>query len=206
MNVLLTDLLTCPRCGPGYGLILLVDHAESHRVLEGSLGCANCSLRYAVRGGFADLRGGGAGQPDRLPPEPGADAEAAYRLAALMGVSEGPGFVLVVGPGAGLASGLAELLPELEVVAVAGSLESQGETRGISRLAYRGQLPFRTGSMRAVALTGEASSALEEGARVLAGGGRLVLEPAPAGVAERLRSLGLEVVAADSGTVVAARD
>ena len=56
MHLLLTDRLTCPRCGPEFGLVLLADRLEDRRVLEGALGCPNCRDRYPVRDGFGDLR------------------------------------------------------------------------------------------------------------------------------------------------------
>ncbi len=204
MNVLLTDVLSCPRCGPEFGLILLADRVERRRVLEGRLGCANCRERYGVRGGFGDLR-----VPRERGPAPeldGEGGEAAYRLAALMGVSEGPGFSLVVGPGARLASGIADVVPELEVVGVHAGLAAWEEERGVSRLAVEGRLPFHTGSMRAVALTGDAvESHLDEAVRVLVADGRLVLDPAPGDVRERVESLGMGVVVGEGGTLVAVR-
>ncbi len=84
MHILLTDVLSCPRCGPAHGLILLADRIAERRVLEGILGCPNCRARYAIAGGFADLRrpiDEAAAQdaaaaeaavpgPDRAPPTP----------------------------------------------------------------------------------------------------------------------------------------
>jgi uncharacterized protein YbaR (Trm112 family) len=98
MHLSLTDILTCPRCGPEFTLVLLADRVEDRRVLDGSLGCANCRERYPVHDGFADLRPPPAGPlPDAgAGPRPGPQDEA-YRLAALMGVTQGPGFVLVLG-------------------------------------------------------------------------------------------------------------
>lgn len=70
MDVGLSDLLTCPRCGPGYGLVLLPYEASDRRVRTGVLGCANCRERYPVEEGVADLRvpragaGGSGGGPD----------------------------------------------------------------------------------------------------------------------------------------------
>lgn len=56
MHLLLTDRLTCPRCGPTFGLILLADRMVERRVLQGTLGCPNCRDSFTVRDGFADLR------------------------------------------------------------------------------------------------------------------------------------------------------
>lgn len=51
MHLLLTDILSCPRCGPEFGLILLADRIEARRVLAGILGCANCRSKYPIREG-----------------------------------------------------------------------------------------------------------------------------------------------------------
>jgi len=95
MHIALTDHLTCPVCGPEHGLILLADRIEERRVLEGTLGCPACRERYPIVGGLADLRPRPAG------PLPGPESaptlgpqDRAFRLAALMGVAEGPGFLL----------------------------------------------------------------------------------------------------------------
>ncbi len=205
MNVLLTDVLSCPRCGPEFGLVLLADRVEGRRVLEGRLGCPNCRERYEVRGGFGDLR---PPRPDRSPEEVAerGEGDAAFRLAALMGVSEGPGFVLVAGPSARYAPGVASVVPELEVVGVDGSLAGWPEERGVSRMVVEGCLPFHDGSMRGVALTGGAAEEwLEEGARVLRADGRLILDPAPAGAESRLDVAGLGSLVSEAGTVVASR-
>lgn len=59
--------------------------------------------------------------------------------------------------------------------------------------------------MRGVVLSGSEAGRLEEGARVVAPGGRLVVEPAPSDARERLEAAGLRVLAAEGGTVVAGR-
>ena len=58
MHLLLTDRLTCPRCGPSFGLILLADRMNDRRVVDGVLGCPNCRDGFPVRDGFGDLRAG----------------------------------------------------------------------------------------------------------------------------------------------------
>ncbi|HEY8485720.1 MAG TPA: hypothetical protein VIL13_13985 [Longimicrobiales bacterium] len=208
MHILLTDHLTCPRCGPEFGLILLAERMENRRVFEGWLGCANCREKYPIAGGFADLRAGRveapAGEGGSSPEE--GDREEAFRLAALLGVTEGPGFVLVVGEAARLAPGIAGVVEGIEVVAVDPSLAGWPEVPGVSRLATGAQLPFFSGTMRAVALTGErAERLLEEGARVVSRLGRLVVQGAGRGVVERLARAGLEPLAAEGETVVAVR-
>lgn len=194
--------------------MLLGDRIEARRVLEGVLGCANCRERYPVRGGWADLRGGERAGASRAGstaaeggPAAGAGAEdaAALRLAALLGVTEGPGFVLVAGPGARLGAGVAALVEGIEVVAVCGEREVS-EAAGVSRLAVGRVLPLASGSMRAVALTGDGGGiALEEAARVVGPLGRLVVGDAGPTVLERLGRAGFEVLAQEGAEVVAVR-
>jgi uncharacterized protein YbaR (Trm112 family) len=207
MHIALTDHLSCPVCGPEHGLILLADRIEERRVLEGTLGCPACRERYPIVGGLADLRPRPAGP---LPGPESAPAvgphDRAFRLAALMGVAEGPGFLLVAGDAAALAPGVVGVVEGIEVVAVDAALAGWPEEAGVSRVAAGDRLPVRSGSMQAVAVTGGVAAGwLEEGARVLSPFGRLVIEPAPGDAEERLRAAGLLVLAREGGTIVAAR-
>lgn len=208
MHILLTDVLTCPRCGPEFGLILLADRMADRRVVAGHLGCANCRSHYPVRDGVVDLRVGES--PSAEPadsPEPAAGGEeAAVRLAALMGLAGASGTAMIAGPGARHAAAVSALVPELEVVAVSDSADADAATAGAGVspvLASDAGLPFR-GGLRAAALTGAADDArLREGLRVLAPGARLVVDPAPAGTGDALRALGAEVLLDGDGAVVA---
>ncbi|MGQ0816088.1 MAG: hypothetical protein ACT4O1_16785 [Gemmatimonadota bacterium] len=199
--------MTCPRCGPSYGLILLADQVENRRVLEGSLGCANCRERYPVRAGFCDLRYG-------FRPETEAEAEPetatdVTRLAALLGLTEGPALVLIAGAGAANAAALADLIEGIEAVAAWAPLAAEQERAGVSRFATSGVLPFRSGSMRAIALTDDAAADLiEEAARVAAPRARVVVcSNAETGttIKQRLERSGLHVLAQDERTTVAER-
>jgi uncharacterized protein YbaR (Trm112 family) len=207
MHILLTDILSCPRCGPEFGLVLLADRVEERRVLEGRLGCPNCREQYPVRGGELDARvaletaaeSGGSSEVDAVD-----DPGAAVRLAALLGLADARGTVLVAGPGAALAAEVAALVPELEVVALAAEPGEGEERPGVSRVATGAGLPFRGRTLRGVALTGGADPGLlAEAVRVLQPGARLVVERAPAGTAELLAGLGAQVMLEQEGTVVA---
>ena len=206
MHILLTDILSCPRCGPEFGLVLLADRVEERRVLEGRLGCPNCREQYPVRGGVLDARlsadrAADAGESSGAAAD---DPGAAVRLAALLGLADARGTVLVAGPGAALAAEVAALVPELEVVALAAAPAEGEERPGVSRVAAGAGLPFRSRTLRGVALTGGADPALlAEGVRVLQPGARLVVEGAPAGAAELFSGLGAQVMLEQEGTVVA---
>lgn len=201
MHILLTDVLACPRCGPPFGLLLVPDDVHMRRVRAGILACANCRERFTIAAGIADLRTGMT-QPPVSASHENPDA---FRLAALMGVTEGPALVLVVGPGAAEAPRIAAVVQDVEVIA-AGGPDDVATGAGVSALLVDERLPVMSGKLRAVALTGPAADHwLEEGARAVAPAGRLVLEPAPDNAESRLGARGLRVLAREGATVVAVR-
>jgi uncharacterized protein YbaR (Trm112 family) len=203
LHVLLTDVLTCPHCGPDWSLILLAEQVNEGRVLAGTLGCPNCRAHFPVKDGFADLRFNadasavaGATSSD----------EDAMRIAALLGVTEGPAMVLVLGAGAVNAATVAHMVPGLEVVAAWPALATEAESEGVSRVAVAEVLPLRSATMRGVALTDAGSEALlAEAARVVAPRGRVVVFNGSADIAERLEEAGLRVLARDVRATVAMR-
>lgn len=221
MDTALSDLLTCPRCGPGYGLVLLPTELREGRVEAGVLGCANCRERFEVARGVADLRvGAGGGEVGESASDPGSESastpagvgdagEEAVRLAALLGLAEGGGTVVVAGPSAAVAGRIREVVEGVSVVSVVSVTGSSGIGArggvGVSRLLADVRIPLREGALRGVALTGEWASRLEEGARLVSGAGRLVVEPAPADARERLEAVGMDVLLEQDGVVVAAR-
>lgn len=227
MHLLITDRLSCPRCGPGFGLILRADRMEDRQVLEGLLGCPNCRDGFPVVDGFADLRAPprdepGPGLVGPPPVEPTArdegrpgpegsevdedEAMRAERLVALLGVVGGPGMVALVGEPARLASEVAAALPELLVVAVDADLRLWPEQPDVSRLMSGPGLPLFDSSLRAIAVDGRLGSGwLAEAARVVPPRARVVVLHAPADVASALAAAGLRVLAEQGKTVVAAR-
>jgi uncharacterized protein YbaR (Trm112 family) len=208
MHVALTDILTCPRCGPEYGLVLLANRSVERRVLAGLLGCSNCREQYAVERGAA--RFGGRVELGA----PLADPESALRLAALLGVARGPGFVLLAGEASAHAAAFGELIEDIEVVASgygAHSAEASPDAAAVPELSRigigtGGRLPLATGKLLGAALTGAAAEAmLEKGARVVAMGRRLLLEPAPPDAAARVAAAGLKVLLHEGDTLIAVR-
>ncbi len=208
MHILLTDRLSCPRCGPAFGLILLADRIEERRVYEGVLGCPNCRDRFPIVDGFGDLRppprgdllGATGGEADdtmeRDPVEVG----------ALLGVTGGPGQVALVGPVAVLAGALADLIDGVEVVAVAPAVRASEERAGVSRIVAGSGLPFFDRSMRGVALAGEVTQALlGEAIRVVTPGGRVLIFDPTAGLRLAFGSAGLDVVFEGDTAIVGTR-
>jgi len=212
VHLLLTDRITCPRCGPDFGLILLAHRVKERRVVEGEFGCANCRERYPVDAGFGDLRA-----PPRRPVEelPAAktgpatasleeDPQGALRLAALMGVTEGPGTLLITGPAASLAGEVTRLVPGVEVVAVSPRLRNTPAEEGVSRMACSPGLPFFSDTFLGVVLSGRPDRRwLAEGIRVLAPKGRVVILDASEEAGPWLKSQGLRVILDEEGIRVA---
>jgi uncharacterized protein YbaR (Trm112 family) len=208
VHILLTDRLTCPRCGPRFGLILLADRLQDRLGIEGKLGCSNCRDTFPVRGGFGDLRApprgalppGRAGAPDE------ADPEETGRITALLGVPEGPGTLALVGAVARHAPGVAAAVEGVEVVGVDAGLASWPETPRVSRLVARPGLPFFDRTLRGVAVDGALGEPwIREAARVTARLSRVVVTDAPDEARSVLEGEGLQVLAEEPGTVVAAR-
>ncbi|MEX2584733.1 MAG: Trm112 family protein [Gemmatimonadota bacterium] len=206
MHILLTDLLTCPRCGPAFGLIVLADSFDERRVVEGRLGCANCRESFPIDRGVADLRHPTSAALEGSRDFEG-DADRAFRAAALLGTTTSGATVLVVERSGSAPSLVSDVLSEVHVVGVSADIpaESGAGVGVLSPLVAGRRLPLRDGSMRGVALLGTASDDLvAESARVLMPGARLVVDPAADDLSERLRGLGFTIHLEQEGVVVAA--
>ena len=223
MQLLLTDRLACPRCGPSFGLILLAHRMEDRRVHEGVLGCPNCRDSFPVVGGLADLRPpprgplpqGLAGPPPSAmdagtrsgrQPEAGVGSADAERLIALLGIVGGPGTVALVGAPARRAPDVAAARDELLVAAIDPDLAGWEDVAGVSRLVAERSLPFFSRMLRGVVVDGRLGErVVSEAARLVAPRARLVVVHAPDSTAELLEAEGLQVMASEAETVVAAR-
>lgn len=215
MHLLLTDRITCPRCGPGFGLILLAHEVKKRRVIRGDFGCANCRESYPVEEGFGDLRAPPRTPLHELPaPEMGPvaselqeDGEAALRLAALMGVTEGPGTLLLTGPAAAYAGEVIRLIGGVEAVAVDASLRNDENQEGVSRMVSRPGLPFFSDTFKGVVLSGAMNQRwVAEAARVVAPDCRVAVLDAPEGARGWLESNGLQPILEEDGILVALRE
>lgn len=220
MHLLLTDRLTCPRCGPDFGLILLAEQMVDRRVREGTLGCPNCRDSFPVHDGFADVRAPPRGDfsEGRGGEDPGSAAEAgsgpaedepaeeASRIVALLGIRQGPGTVVTAGSPVRLAAELAASVEELQVVAVDPDTRAWEDRPGVTRMAASPGLPFFSRMLRGAVVDGTLGRGLIfEAARVVAPMSRVVVVDAAEEAVDILEEAGLSVLAAESGTVVAAR-
>ena len=208
MNPQLTERLICPRCGPGFGLVLRADQVEEGRVLDGFLGCSNCRVLYPVARGVADLRHPPRSRSHRraraAPPPTSRSATEPdpLRLAALIGVARGPALIAVAGDVAGHASELASLLHDVEVVALAPRFHSRPPPDATHLLASE-RLPLRDGSLAGIALAGSwAELLLKDGLRCLAPPGRIVLMGASPEGEQVFHGQDLAVLADEAGVLV----
>jgi hypothetical protein len=204
-------------------LILIADRLENRRVIEGSLGCPNCRDRFPVEGGFGDLRPPPRSTPDEVPDVAPPASPSALEVAALLGLTDGPGNVALIGDVAGHATALAGLVPGIEFIGIAPGLRGWEEGEGVSRLNAGASLPFSNGSLRGVGLVAEDSltaagkpsaasrpSIAAELTRVVARDGRIAVWGAAgptAGPAVRewedaLKAEGLDVLASEETAVV----
>jgi uracil-DNA glycosylase len=76
---------------------------------------------------------------------------------------------------------------------------------GVSRILVTGRLPFRDAALAGLALTGAATSLLEEGARVARPAARMLLQPVTPGLRARAAAAGTTVVLDAEETLVVAR-
>jgi uncharacterized protein YbaR (Trm112 family) len=203
MHILLTDITTCPVCGPTHGLILRADVMIDRRVQAGALGCPNCRRQYRIADGIADLiaESSPTGSHVEVATEYGADMP--IRIAALLGLDHSPGFALIMGPAARFAGDVAKLAPEFEIIADAAHAPPAA---GVSRVRSGPRIPFYAEKLRGVWLSGaSAASGIEEAARVLHPLGRLVLQPSPPDGRVRLAEAGLKLLAEQNETLLASR-
>lgn len=201
MHIVVTDVLSCPRCGPEFGLIVLADRIEDRRVVEGWLGCANCRDRYPILAGVPDLRLE-AGTADWAPAS--GDAERALRFAALLGVGHAMGTVLVYGADAGLLAGIAQLLPNARIVGAGPRLIEGAFDAGVDTLRVDRRLPLHTGSLRGAAFAAPPTDdLLDDALRALAPGAHLLIDPVSPEIIARLASKGAELLLHQDGAAVA---
>jgi hypothetical protein len=200
------DSLRCVRPHEDSWLVARADELVARHIVRGELGCPVCEARYAVREGVADFAGfaGFAGFSDSTGGSPArqagedssmrvelssARAALAVRAAALLGLGEAGGIVVLAGAWSAAAYEILELVESVQLLALdyAPGLESGGAL-SLARIAD--VLPLAAGSVRGIALDAAHAtpSLLAGAARALAPGGRLIA-PASALVPNTLTEL-----------------
>jgi uncharacterized protein YbaR (Trm112 family) len=187
----LTEILRCPRDHPESYLVAAPMAMDGRRIVRGAVGCPECRAEYPIVDGVVHF---GVVEARPAPPSPAYDAEG---LAALLYLGGPGGYAVLAGAAARLAPALVAAVPGVHFVAVNAP---PGVASGpmLSLLLSPGRLPFRTASVRGVALgAGHAAEPwLSEAARILLPGLRLVVEDEraePAGVTASARGAGMFV-------------
>ena len=187
MYVDLVDALRCPRAHAETWLVAAAHRARGRVIVDGALGCPECTATYAIRDGVAHF---GEPAPTMRTPEAPAHADdderaaEATRLAALLDLTMPGGVVALAGVWDAVTDALLALV-EVRVLLVdpAGPYvprEPVGAARGAP-------LPLAAGQVRGVALDAATASPerLAAAVRVLRPAGRLVA-PGPKPATSRL--------------------
>ena len=218
MFIELVDSLRCPRVHEDTWLVASVTCFDGRFIVEGSLGCPICRQQYPVQRGVVDFTAHAAESRSERGSEPhseaGADPGSApraqpfstplddlvMRAAALLGLDDAGGVVLLGGRCGELAAALEALSPARALLLNPGPGVPLGA--GFSAIRTDGAVPLAVGSVRG-ALVDETSSRREmlEGiVRALRPSGRLVAPaatPLPPGVRELARDVREWVAVAD---------
>jgi len=118
MFIELVDSLRCVNAHEDTWLVAGVTRMDGRRIVEGKLGCPVCRREYPVRDGVARFAGTLSDpESSRLTPAPAsATEERAMRAAALLGLTDAGGIVVLGGSWADCADAIAELSPSHVVV------------------------------------------------------------------------------------------
>ena len=176
MFIELMDVLRCPRPHEESWLVLSASRMRDRHVMEGELGCHVCQSHFRIRDGVAVFESSPSGGAElaSLPPDAG------FRMAAMLGLADPGGIVLLVGEHAAHASSLAALVPESQFLCInAARSEHPADDARISYLQAAERLPLASGSCRAAVIdSAHATSAfVVDAIRVVKGQGRLVVPP-----------------------------
>lgn len=201
MFIELVDSLRCLTPHEETWLVAAASRMDGRHIVEGVLGCPICRREYAIRLGTAWFT---AAQPDSdgsglTTQAAESDDAGATRAAALLGLSEPGGIVVLGGSWAGYADAVADL--GASHVVVLNTYAGDASPQEVSSLVVDDRLPFGTGGLRGVAVGGELASPalLSSAASSLRSRGRLVA-PSDASVPD-----GVEVLARDEVNWVAER-
>lgn len=180
MFVELIDLLRCPRDHEETWLVAAFSRVEDRFVLEAKLGCPVCGEAYRVVDGIADFRAPQAAiagtEPSPNGPGQGDDETRIVRHAAMLGL-ERPGSVIVLDDEAARLAQPLAAMTETRIVAL-NPRSPLGESERIAVVFSDSRIPLAQASVDGMVVTSGTGAKIEEAARTLRPGGRIV---APAG-------------------------
>ncbi len=139
----------------------------------------------------------------------GGAADRGLALAAVLGVTRGPGLIVVTDAHRAEAPHLARLVDGIEVLVVGwggrGMVAEGTGAGGVSAFVTGPRLPLRDGAVRGVVADGDSGERWwEEGRRVLMAGGRIAITEARREAREWVGGAGLVTILDEGGMVVGA--
>ena len=197
MFIELVDSLRCLEPHEETWLVAAVDRRDGRHIMHGTLACPICRRAYPIRDGIGWFAREPADATSRLaipsgradgPADERTDEDRFTRAAALLGLMDAGGIVVLGGPW----TKVADRLPSLGVshVVVLNAHPTPESPQEVSALVVEDQLPFRQTAVRACALGGATATAalLASAATVLRSRGRLA-GPVSAGVPTAITEL-----------------
>lgn len=185
MFIELVDALRCPVAHEESWLVASATRMAARHIAEGMLGCPVCHAQYPVRHGVVDFRR----EPRAISASAAApDEDVAARLAALLDLTDGSGFAVLIGAW-GIHAPLMHALTDTPLVLIDPPEGVEGQP-GVSVLRCDGDLPLALGVARGVAIDEDSGSRVDSAVRVTRTAGRVVGPaslPLPAGVRELAR-------------------
>ena len=178
MYIELVDSLRCLNVHEDTWLVASVMRMDGRHIVDGTLGCPLCRREYRIRDAIGWFDDSTDDEPQRLSPSSRAAEDRVMRAAALLGLAEPGGIVVLGGSWGDCADGIADLGPAH--VVVLNRSPTAASPQSVSTVVVGERLPFAPGSVRAVALDDAlAATTLRSAAHTLRSRGRLV---APAAV------------------------
>lgn len=203
----------CPNCRDRFPVVDGFGDLRPPPRGEGVEVGGRAAVRKAVSegrvGGGEGRYAGGSGQGSEAAETGGGAAERGLALAAALGVTRGPGLIVVTDAHRAEAPHLAELVDGIEVLVVGwggrGMVAEGTSVGGVSAFVTGPRLPLRDGAVRGVVADGDGGEGWwEEGRRVLMPGGRIVITGATHEARDWVRGAGLVRVLDEGGMVVGA--
>ncbi|MEO8880873.1 MAG: hypothetical protein ABI446_10790, partial [Gemmatimonadaceae bacterium] len=153
----LVDSLRCVRVHEDSWLVARADEMVERHVVEGELGCPVCLTRYPIHQGVADFALGvlppreARGESNAMSRSPDEISALALRAAALLGLGEPGGIVVLAGEWSAAAHELIAMTENVMVLALDCSPTLRGGgALSLARIADA--LPLAAGSVRGIAV------------------------------------------------------
>lgn len=143
MHLDVVPSLRCPRPHEDSALVLVAESTEGRHVIAGVLGCPVCEAEYPIRAGVAYF----ADAPPSTPAPPAAET---LRTAAMLGLTEPGGVILLAGRWSTAADAMSEIAEAF--VLVVNPLAPAMYTERVSVLYAGDRLPIAARAIRAAAI------------------------------------------------------